>query len=124
MAKITLTGTIQDIKDVQTKEYNGNVYYSRQIIITETADQYPQTYLLDFNGPTQCDYLERFKIGDTAEFSCFLNGRSYSDKNTGEPRVFMQLVCSYIQRIGEHYQNTPSPAAANTPQNAPDDLPF
>ena len=126
MAKTTITGSIQDIKDVESKEHNDKVYYTRRMIVTEVEVEYPQTYMIEFAGPTLCDSLERYRIGEVVTCECNLNGKPYQDKNTGEAKVFQSIRCWKITSVSAPYSQAtsvpPSQPAINPP--ADDDLPF
>lgn len=126
MAKTTITGSIQDIKDVESKEFNDKVYYTRKIIVTEVEVEYPQTYIIEFSGPTLCDSLERYRIGDVVTCECNLNGKAYQDKTTGEAKVFQSIRCWKITSLAGNYSQTPGPSSSSAPAHPPadDDLPF
>jgi hypothetical protein len=146
MPNVTIQGIIQDIKDVVVtpgKQDPSKSYYSRKFIVTENQSsetQYPQSFELECNGPTLCDSLEAYKIGDSVTCGVNLRGNIY--QKDGVPYVFNKLQCWNIKKEGAayqiaqpHQQASPQPMQANTFQpknsldaqmgtNAADDLPF
>ena len=133
----TITGRIDNIKPMITREYNGKIYYERALVLDATKHDmftgevmYPNFPELQFSGEEKCRNLDNFQIGDVVVVSFDLNGSKYIDKETGKERVFTKARAYKIARY-----NSPVPAAAPKAEpygagetdpftNQPNDEPF
>lgn len=94
-----MVGQTQQISDKFSK---------REIAIT-TADQYPQTVLLQFSND-KCTLLDNVRVGDNVTISYNLRGRIWTDKN-GVEKIFNTIDGWNIHLTTNHVTQAPqSPA--------------
>lgn len=131
MAIVTINGTVKLVG--QTQQFSEK-FSKREVVITETAGQFPQHIPVEFSNDKMA-LLDNFAPGDQVTVSCFVNGREYTDRNTGQARYFLSLRGDRIERAGENpAPSAPAPRAAATPPpptladmpaaSSEDDLPF
>ena len=136
----TMTGRIYKVRPTETREYNGKIFYERQLILDCTRyDQYtgeasyPNYPAFTFSGEERCAELDGYKYGDIVTVSFELNGVRYDDKDTREEKVFTKVRAFKIEyytpkKSGPQPTNstqTTSPVG-QTPveQGLADDMPF
>ncbi len=102
-----LTGTVKQIgSTVQVTEK----FKKREIVVTDTSSMYPQHVTFQLTQD-KCDLLDMFHEGQSVEVSFNVEGREYTDKNTGEIKHFNSLTAWRIE-AGELPVATASIAAA------------
>ena len=121
MSSFKLNGTIKKIGDtVQVTDK----FKKREVVITDSSSMYPQHVTMQFTQD-KCDILNAYNEGQEVEISFNLDGKEYTDKNTGEIKYFNSLNAWKIESAGgtssaEALPSSPSPIA-----EADDDaLPF
>lgn len=128
---IEITGILESVKETEINEHQGTTYYKRKFIITETNEQFPQSYLLEVSS-NLCDGLDNFRTGDLLTCKVNIKGRIYFDKVTGEKKCFNTLSCWNLWAAGSQTQQKQSPTPQQPQQNtfqgnnndADDSLPF
>ena len=124
MSSFKLNGTIKKIGDtVQVTDK----FKKREVVITDTSSMYPQHVTMQFTQD-KCDILNAYNEGQEVEISFNLDGKEYTDKNTGEIKYFNSLNAWKIEVAGgTSSAPTWSPEKsvdATAPAEADDDLPF
>jgi hypothetical protein len=121
MSSFKLNGTIKKIGDtVQVTDK----FKKREVVITDASTMYPQHVTMQFTQD-KCDILNMYNEGQEVEISFNLDGKEYTDKNTGEIKYFNSLNAWKIEAAGgssapaEALPQTPAPAEADD-----DSLPF
>jgi hypothetical protein len=105
MSTNTITGTVYMVG--QTQQISDK-FSKREIAIT-TADQYPQTVLLQFSND-KCTLLDNVRVGDNVTISYNLRGRIWTDKN-GVEKIFNTIDGWNIHLTTNHVTQAPqSPA--------------
>ena len=126
-----ITGRIDAIKPTETREHNGKTYYERTIILDATRhDQYtgepmyPNFPAFTFSGEDKCSALYDFTTGEVVTISFDIKGAKYTDKNTGEEKVFNRVQGFKIER--RNANSAPDQTSAQAPAtSAPvNDLPW
>ena len=123
MSSFKLNGTIKKIGDtVQVTDK----FKKREVVITDASTMYPQHVTMQFTQD-KCDILNMYNEGQEVEISFNLDGKEYTDKNTGEIKYFNSLNAWKIEApapsLGSITSEAPSQASA--PAEADDDsLPF
>jgi hypothetical protein len=116
-----LTGTVKQIgSTVQVTEK----FKKREIVVTDTSSMYPQHVTFQLTQD-KCDMADMFDEGQSVEVSFNVEGREYTDKNTGEIKHFNSLTAWRIE-AGE-LPVAPAPVAQAAPAAAVVDdesLPF
>lgn len=133
MAIVTINGTVKHVG--QTQQISER-FSKREVVITETVGQYPQHIPVEFAND-KTSLLDDLGPGDQVTVSCYVNGREYTDRNTGQPRYFLSLRGDRIEKAGATPTPPPAPpypgSAATTPpppsisdmpEEKEDDLPF
>lgn len=131
---IEITGIIESIKETEITTYQDKTYYKRKFIVTETSEQFNQSYLLEVSA-NQCDSLDNFRTGDMVTCKVNIRGKVYLDRVTGEKKCFNTLSVWNMWGSGtqqpsaqpqQEYRATNTGGSTHfTPApNQPDDLPF
>lgn len=133
MAIVTINGTVKLVG--QTQQISER-FSKRELVITETAGQYPQHIPIEFaNDKTAL--LDSVAPGEQVTVTCYVNGREYTDRN-GAPRHFLSLRGDRIEKATGATTAPPGPSAATASVPVPpppgiadmpadsgeDDLPF
>lgn len=114
----TITGRIHKITPTKAivSDKTGNTYHKREIILDASRfDQYTGEKkfdnfpMLEFGGEETCRQLDGYKEGELVTISFDLNGREYTDKQTGEVKYFTSVRGYKIERTGQ--QPTAQPQA-------------
>ncbi len=101
----TITGTVYMVG--QTQQISDK-FSKREIAIT-TADQYPQTVLLQFSND-KCALLDNVRVGDNVTISYNLRGRIWRG-NDGVEKIFNTIDGWNIHLTTNHVTQAPqSPA--------------
>ena len=108
-------GKIKMIGETQT--FGNNGFRKREIAIT-TAEQYPQTILIEF-VQDKCDLLNNFQISQDVKISINLRGREWVNPQ-GETKYFNTVQGWRIEDATQANQAATA-AAANIPVNPEDD---
>ena len=124
MSSFKLNGTIKKIGDtVQVTDK----FKKREVVITDASTMYPQHVTMQFTQD-KCDILNMYNEGQEVEIFFNLDGKEYTDKNTGEIKYFNSLNAWKIEASGSTTSApTWSPeksADAPAPAEADDSLPF
>lgn len=118
----TITGRIHKITPTKAivSDKTGNTYHKREIILDASRfDQYTgekkfdNFLMLEFGGEETCRQLDGYKDGELVTISFDLNGREYTDKQTGEVKYFTSVRGYKIERAGQQQQPM---AQATAPQ--------
>jgi hypothetical protein len=119
MSSFKLNGTIKKIGDtVQVTDK----FKKREVVITDASTMYPQHVTMQFTQD-KCDILNMYNEGQEVEISFNLDGKEYTDKNTGEIKYFNSLNAWKIESAGG--SSAPAPSQESAPAEADDDsLPF
>jgi hypothetical protein len=114
---------IQEVKIITEK-------FSVQNVIVQTEGQYPQNLPIQFSND-QINLVGRLKVGSKVEFNININGKEYTNKNTGEIGHFVSINCWSFNLLDSEVlqKEEKAPAgskeeAENTPSEPKDDLPF
>lgn len=136
--RIKVIGPVQEISASFKK---------REVVVT-TEEQYPQTIMIEFTQD-RIDLLNHFQVNDPVRVSINLRGREWVSPQ-GETRYFNTIQGWRIEKMGDapahqipqdpysqpqpgysqnppqqnNFNNNPFPAAPNSSQEEPDDLPF
>lgn len=109
-----IRGRVHRILPAETNEANGKTY-SRQRVIFDctTYDQYtgePRSNFpsMEFGGK-MLESIAQLSVGDVVTVSFALDGRFYTDRNTGEEKHFTSIRGYKIEVVGDR------PAQGNTP---------
>lgn len=121
----TITGRIHKITPTKTitSQTTGNTFYKREVILDASRfdpytgqkkfDNWP---MLEFGGEEACRQLDGYNEGELVTISFDLNGREYTDKQTGEVRYFTSVRGYKIERAGQQQPPQQPTAQAPTPQ--------
>lgn len=121
----TITGRIHKITPTKTitSQATGNTFYKREVILDASRfdpytgqkkfDNWP---MLEFGGEEACRQLDDYNEGELVTISFDLNGREYTDKQTGEVRYFTSVRGYKIERTGQQQPPQQPTAQAPTPQ--------
>lgn len=109
MSSFKLNGTIKKIGDtVQVTDK----FKKREVVITDSSTMYPQHVTMQFTQD-KCDILNAYNEGQEVEISFNLDGKEYTDKNTGEIKYFNSLnawkIESAVQSLADALPSKPSP---------------
>lgn len=128
MATVTITGTVKLVG--QTQQISEK-FSKRELVVTETAGQYPQQIPVEFTQD-RTTLLNDFAPGDEVTVTCFVNGREWTGRD-GVVKHFLSLKGDRIERKGAAPQAhagagaaaPPPPGIADMPAAGDeDDLPF
>lgn len=123
----TITGRIHKITPTRAivSDKTGNTYYKREIILDASRfDQYTGEKkfdnfpMLEFGGEETCRQLDGYKEGELVTISFDLNGREYTDKQTGEVKYFTSVRGYKIERTGQQSTQQPTAPAPQPKGNA------
>lgn len=133
MATFQFDGQVEVINDKSiTAKSTGQVYNSKEIIISTVNENYPQTYKVEVR---EKDYqkIQNLAVGTVATFHTNVNGRRW-DKPDGTTDAFVSLSLWKYEQAGQASTpasfTTPPPvvptsfAAPTQPTATDDDLPF
>lgn len=121
----TITGRIRKITPTKTitSQTTGNTFYKREVILDASRfdpytgqkkfDNWP---MLEFGGEEACRQLDGYNEGELVTISFDLNGREYTDKQTGEVKYFTSVRGYKIERAGQQQPPQQPTAQAPTPQ--------
>lgn len=121
----TITGRIRKITPTKTitSQTTGNTFYKREVILDASRfdpytgqkkfDNWP---MLEFGGEEAYRQLDGYNEGELVTISFDLNGREYTDKQTGEVRYFTSVRGYKIERAGQQQPPQQPTAQAPTPQ--------
>jgi hypothetical protein len=100
----------------------GSKGFKKRHVVIKTADQYPQTILVEFIQD-KCDLIESYKVGDQVTIAYNLNGRVWQNKE-GIDKYFNSVQGWKVS--GEPSTAAPKAAPAMAPlaNNEDQDLPF
>jgi hypothetical protein len=101
MSTNTITGTVYMVG--QTQQISDK--FSKREIAVTTADQYPQTVLLQFSND-KCALLDNVRVGDNVTISYNLRGRIWTDKN-GVEKIFNTIDGWNIHLTTNHVTQAP-----------------
>lgn len=112
----TITGKIYKICPTEAKNIKDKTYYERNIVVDNTRldpytgeSQYPNFPMLSFSGEDKCNDLDNFKVGEVVVVSFEVSGVKYSDKTTGEEKIFNKVKAYKIEKYGKQQEvNTQS----------------
>lgn len=115
---IEITGILESVKETEINTYQDKTYYKRKFIVTETGEQFPQSYLLEVSS-NLCDSLDNFRTGDLVTCKVNIKGKIYFDKNTNEKKCFNTLSVWNMWAAGSQGQQPPiqQPPATQQPSN-------
>lgn len=94
-----ITGQVVSIGALQSREWEGETFTNRSIIISvASGDQGQYLNHAEFDvAEAQFDFLDRNKIGDTVLIRFSLGGgKPYTNKKSGQLSVFNKLRAFYI----------------------------
>lgn len=128
MASVTISGTVKVVGELQQISEK---FSKRELVITETAGQYPQHIPVEFLQD-KTSLLDPFAAGDEVTVTCYVNGREWTGRD-GVTKHFLSLKGDRIERMGAAAPNArpaaqatpPPPSIADLPPaDGEDDLPF
>jgi hypothetical protein len=122
MSSFKLNGTIKKIGDtVQVTDK----FKKREVVITDASSMYPQHVTMQFTQD-KCDILNAYNEGQEVEISFNLDGKEYTDKNTGEIKYFNSLNAWKIESAAPSLASITSeaPSQPSPITDEDDSLPF
>ena len=120
MSSFKLNGTIKKIGDtVQVTDK----FKKREVVITDASSMYPQHVTMQFTQD-KCDILNAYNEGQEVEISFNLDGKEYTDKNTGEIKYFNSLNAWKIEAAGGTSSAEALPSSPSPITEEDDSLPF
>ncbi len=87
MSKNVIAGQITQIGDLEIFGENG---FQKKEIIIKTIAEIPQFYVIEFIA-SNVVMLQDLQVGDVKKITANLNGREYTNPDTGKYSVFMSL---------------------------------
>lgn len=113
---LEISGKIYRMISPETVERNGRVYTTARLWLDTSRrspftgeveyENYPE---IEFRGKN-CDLLQSYSAGDIVTVAFDLNGRTYTDRNTGETRNFTRAQGYRITRV-QRPSGSDAPAA-------------
>lgn len=93
--KVTIIGQLSQIGN---EEVFGEKGFRKKEVIVKTVEEYPQFYVVEF-AQLNIDLLDGFAEGDNVNITAGLNGREYTNPDTGKYSVFMSLRGWRIEKV-------------------------
>lgn len=130
MARLTLTGTIQEIGAVQS--FGSNGFTKRDIIVVEEGTKFPNPVKFTLKKDN-CAIADNFHEGDKVVVTASINGRAWTNPKTQAVQYFIDLDAYKIEDSSASgstgKRNAVPPPAVPTEDDLPnnddeDELPF
>lgn len=96
MARITVTGVIKNIGDIQ--EFASG-FKKREIVIDEEGTKFPNPIKFTLKKDS-CSLVDSYKEGDKVTVTASINGREWENKAKGITQWFIDLDAYKIDREG------------------------
>ena len=124
-----ITGTVKRIGETQRFANN---FTKRELVISEPSRGGDwQNHIGFYFKRANCDELDKLSVGDEVKIGFVIDGRDWSDPNTGKIRCFTDLTALRLERVrqasapcGNTLAVSPASSCGNTLAVSPVSDPF